>query len=459
MGTIPPPPPGRFDDDEPENDTEELDGPSRPVKIADRRWKRGLLKNAAGKVKNLEHNIAQVLRQHPAWQGVIAFDQFACKLMATKAPPCATPGESYPRPWRDVDTVRTMVWLQSEPSVLIDATRNSTDNSIDSVGQINAYHPVQSYLYGLKWDLTPRLATLLSRYFGAEQTDYLAAAGAAWMISAVARIMRPGCQADYMLVLEGNQGARKSSALRELFSDEWFTDARITLNDEGLKKLRGKWCVEIAELESFRGKASTEIKAFITSRIDQYRDSYGRRPQDYPRTCVMAGTTNEREYLVDRTGNRRFWPVLCGALDIEALRADRDQLWAEAVARFGSGERWWLEDESGAREEQRKRELREPWFEIIASWLERPTVPTDNGRRSLRLEEGFTIADVMTGALNLRATDMQQNALTRVGWCMHKLGYERRWKTTDGHKERRYFSARRPGQSGSPGTGGSGDPR
>ncbi len=441
MTMIPPPPPGRFDDDEPGNDTEpaEEDGPSQPIKIADRRWKKGLLKNAAGKVKNLEHNIAQVFRLHPAWIGVVGYDLFACKLLALKPPPFATPVESFPRVWRDVDTVRTMAWLQSETSVLIDATRSSTDNALDSAGQLNAFHPVQSYLYGLTWDLTPRLPRLLSDYFGSTHSDYLAGVGTAWLISAIARIMRPGCQADYMLVLEGNQGARKSSALRELFGDEWFTDARITLNDEGLKKLRGKWCVEIAELESFRGKAATEIKAFITSRIDHYRESYGRRPQDYPRSCVMAGTTNEREYLVDRTGNRRFWPVLCGNIDIDALRRDRDQLWAEAVARFGSGEHWWLDNEAGAREEQRNRELREPWFEIIAHWLERPTVPTDGGRRNLRAEDGFTIADIMMGALNLRATDMQRDAMTRVGFCMQKLGYERHWKRTDGHKERRYF--------------------
>lgn len=442
MATIPPPPPGRFDDDEPENDTEapEEDGPSQPIKIADRRWKKGLLKNAAGKVKNLEHNIAQVLRLHPAWTGVIGYDLFAAKLLALKPPPFSSPTDAFPRVWSDVDTVRTMVWLQSETSVLIDATRSSTDNAIDSTGQANAFHPVQSYLYGLKWDLQPRLPRLLSGYFGAKHTDYLAQAGTAWMISAVARIMRPGCQADYMLVLEGNQGARKSSALRQLFGDEWFTDARIALNDEGLKKLRGKWCVEIAELESFRGKAATEIKAFITSRTDQYRDSYGRRPKDYPRSCVMAGTTNEREYLVDRTGNRRFWPVLCGDINIAALAVDRDQLWAEAVSRFGSGEHWWLDDETSAREEQRKRELREPWFELIAHWLERPTVPADGGRRNLRAEDGFTVADIMIGALNLRATDMQRDALTRVGFCMHKLGYERHWITKDGRRERRYFA-------------------
>jgi putative DNA primase/helicase len=447
MGTIPPPPPGRFDDDAP-IDEDDDEGPSVPVtgvvKLTDRRWRKGLQGNAAGKIKSLEHNIAQILRLHPEWVGVVAFDQFASKLVALKPPPfsaAAANTNDYPRAWRDVDTIATMQWLQSARGVLIDATRSATDNSLDAVGYANAFHPVRDYLAGLKWDATQRLPTLLSRYFGAEQSDYLAAVGTAWMVSAIARIMRPGCQADYMMVLEGSQGARKSSALRELFSDEWFTDARVTLNDEGLKKLQGKWCIELAELESFRGKAATEIKAFITSRVDNFRASYGRRPQDYPRSCVMAGTTNEREYLVDRTGNRRFWPVLCGTIDLAQLRHDRDQLWAEAVSRYESGEHWWLDDETVARAEQRKRELREPWFELIGDWLKSPSVPDPGsaGRRALNSAAGFTIADVMLGALNLRAADMQRDALTRVGFCMHKLNYERHWVTRDGLKERRYF--------------------
>ncbi len=441
--TIPPPPPGRFDDDEPDLPDEE--GPSRtipkPTKPSDRRWRKGLLGNAAGKIKNLEHNIIQILHAHPAWLGVIAYDQFAQKLYAARRPPFdeQANANAYPRPWKDTDTIATMRWLQSTETITIDATRTSTDASIDYVGQLNGYHPVRDYLNALKWDGQQRLPVLLSSYLGAEQTDYLAAVGPAWMISAVARVMRPGCQADYMLVLEGSQGARKSSALRELFGDEYFTDARVTLNDEGLKKLRGKWCIELAELESFRGKAATEIKAFITSRVDNYRDSYGRRPQDHPRSCVMAGTTNEREYLVDRTGNRRFWPVPCGTIDLAQLRQDRDQLWAEAVVRYESGEHWWLDDETAAREEQRKRELREPWFEMIAAWVENPAIVDQNGRKSLSQNGGFTVAEVMLGALNLRAADMQRDALTRVGFCMHKLGFERHWVTRDGRKERRYF--------------------
>ena len=439
LRVVPEPPPGLFDDDAPvvaEPDSPPRDEPPRDdapdaqgILLNLPGWKNGTVSSAQGKIKPLESNIVKCLTRYNGWPGTIAFDQFANRLILQKRAPFELKPSAvgYPRPWKDIDTLMTMDWLQCTKGVLIEAHEGATFNALNMIGHMNAFHPVKDYLSSLKWDAVQRLPTLLSAYFGAVDTPYTQAVGTAWMISAIARIMRPGCQADYMLVLEGSQGARKSSALRTLFSDEWFTDARITLNDEGLKKLQGKWGVEIAELEGFRGKAATEIKAFITCRIDQYRASYGRIPEDRPRTCVMAGTTNEREYLVDRTGNRRFWPVMCSTIDLAALTRDRDQLWAEAYARYDSGEQWWLESDNLARDEQRKREVREPWFEMVQAWLADPrrTVPdpTSDGRRSVDITQGFTIADAMTGSLNLRASDMQPGAQTRVGFCLHKLGY------------------------------------
>ena len=440
--TIPPPPPGRFDDDapldDPDNDNAEV---SNVIKFNG--WRQGLLCNDKGKIKNLEHNVYQILRFHPDWSGCIAYDEFASNILLRKSPPYDPASERgpYPRKWIDQDTTATMAWLQGTRRALVDASRSVTDGSVMLVAHRQSFHPVRDYLGTLKWDGEQRLPRFLTRYLGAPDTPYAAQVGTAWLISAIARVMRPGCQADYMLVLEGNQGKRKSTALRELFSDEWFSDARLTMNDEGLKKLRGKWGMEIPELEGFRGKAASEIKAFITSRIDHYRESYGRHPKDFPRTCVFAGTTNEREYLIDRTGNRRFWPVLCGDIALEALRDDRDQIWAEALTRFQCKENWWLEDEADAREEQRKREVREPWFELITAWLVDPTVPdgTHGARRRINLEQGFTIAEAMQGALNLRAADMQREAQTRVGFCLHKLGFEAHRVQRDGSRERRYF--------------------
>jgi predicted P-loop ATPase len=373
---------------------------------------------------------------------VVAFNEFTGQLVALKRTLFDDPGLTYPRQWTDVDGLQTLAWLQGTKGIVMEAGITAVEHALDVVGETNSFHPPRDYFRALNWDAVQRLPTWLSTYLGAEQTDYTAQAGTAWLISAIARVMQPGCQADYMLVLEGSQGARKSTALRVLFSDDWFSDSLLPIGtDEAYKKIQGKLCQEIAELESFRGKSATLIKAFITARIDNFRDSYGRRPKDRARTVIFAGTTNEREYLIDRTGNRRFWPVKCGTIDTAALARDRDMLWAEAVARYDSGEKWWLPDERLAREEQRSRELREPWFELVAKWLERPTIPDGQGGARTLLDEadGFTMADVLQGALAIRASDMDHSAQTRIGFILAKLGFASRQVRVGATRERRYF--------------------
>ena len=455
---LPEPPEGLFDDDAPLNaepDEPPRDGPPiqdepdiGPNKLLEfPGWRNELLSTQAGKFKPTESNIIKILSRHPKWHGVVAFNEFLGQLVALKRPPFDPPKLKYPRQWTDVDSIKTLAWLQGTRGIVMEAGRSAVEHALDVVGYENRFHPPRDYFRSLRWDAVQRLPTWLSTYLGVPQSEYSAQVGIAWLISAIARVMVPGCQADYMLVLEGGQGLKKSTALRTLFGDEWFSDSILPIGtDEAYKKIQGKLCQEIAELESFRGKSATLIKAFLTARIDTFRDSFGRRAKDRPRTLVFAGTTNEREYLIDRTGNRRFWPVRCSTIDIEALIRDREQIWAEAVARYDSGEKWWLADESLARDEQRTRELREPWFELVAKWCERPTVPdaTMSGRRLLSSDEGFTMADVLIGALNLRPADMERDSQTRAGFILTKLGYEARKVTVeqpDGSKrrERRYF--------------------
>ena len=210
-----------------------------------------------------------------------------------------------------------------------------------------SYDPVQNYLRDLKWDGVDRLGcgSLLLRYAGCADTRYHRAVGLMWPISAVARALDPGCKVDTMLILQGGQGENKSQFWSALCPDQrWFTDHISSLSVKDSKQeLSGRWIIELAELSALKRTAEVEtVKAFIPIRFDKYRPPYGYVVQEFARHCVFGGSTNEDLIFKDTTGNRRFWPVVVGKMDVDALIRDRDQLWAEAVVLYQSGNKWWL---------------------------------------------------------------------------------------------------------------------
>jgi putative DNA primase/helicase len=157
------------------------------------------------------------------------------------------------------------------------------------------------------------------------------------MVGAVARVFQPGCRVDHMLILEGEQGLKKSTTI-EILGGEWYTDARLNFADkDSLLIVQGRWIIEMAELEGMNKADTSETKKFLTQHVDLFRPPYGRKLVKYPRRCVFAGTVNLDAYLKDDSGNRRFWPVRVTAIDADALRRDVDQLWAEAVALYKAG--------------------------------------------------------------------------------------------------------------------------
>jgi predicted P-loop ATPase len=198
------------------------------------------------------------------------------------------------------------------------------------------------------------------------------------MISAVARIHRPGAKADCCLILEGPQGIRKSTALRTL-AGEYFTDELADLGSkDAAMQTRGVWIIELSELDSLSNSEVARIKAFMSRTTDRFRPPYGTRLMESPRQCVFAGTVNHATYLRDETGGRRFWPVTCGRIEIDELARDRDQLWAEAKIRFDSGAAWWLDKPElvqMASDQQIERYEGDPWEEVISPWLDAADVP------------------------------------------------------------------------------------
>ena len=250
------------------------------------------------------------------------------------------------------------------------------------------------------------------------------------MISAVARAFDPGCQADYVLVLEGAQRAGKSELFRALAPKvDWFLETDIDLGSKDSQQyIRSKWLVELSELDSLTRGEMSRIKGFITRRVDTYRKSYGRDVENVPRGCIFGGSVNpasSHQYLKDQTGNARWWVVWTPAtqqnrLDTAKLLEVRDQLWAEAVRRYHDGERWHptnLEVIQHAEREQEKRRVKHPWEELIADLL---------GANKRYQREGVSVAQIL-GELGIdaaRATiaDSMQiaNSLDKCGWALGK---------------------------------------
>ena len=281
--------------------------------------------------KPLLANALTALRQAPEWQGVLAYDEFALVTMLMKPPPWRKREDNSwtPTQWTDRDDVLTTDWLQHEG---ISINTKVAADVVEAVAKDNSFHPVRDYLNGLEWDSTGRIESFASCYLGAADTPYHRAVSRGMFVSAVARIMQPGCKVDTVPVLEGPQGKGKSTAIQYLF-EPWFSDeiAELGTKDAAMQ-IRSAWCIELGELSSMTRADIEKVKAFITRKVDRFRPSYGRRVIEVPRQTILVGSTNLDTYLKDETGGRRYWPILCeGELKLADIKRDKGQFWAEAL--------------------------------------------------------------------------------------------------------------------------------
>ena len=389
-------------------------------------WADRCIKDDFGRIVPNLANVLVALRALPEVSDAFAYDEMSCATMLRRGLPVSPFGESagagpFPRAVRDADVSQLQEWLQHQGLPKI--SKDQVHQAVDQRAMERAFHPVRDYLDGLRWDKTPRVDDWLSTYLGAAKDAYAARVGRLFLIGMVARIFKPGCKMDYMPVFEGEQGLRKSSACGVLAGD-WFSDGLKTVGDKDASQhLRGKWLIEIGELSAF-GRADTEaLKHFLTQTTERYRPSYGRKEVIEPRQCVFAGTTNKRAYLKDETGARRFWPVKVGRIDLEALRRDRDQLFAEAVAAYRASEQWWPDatfEREHIKPQQSARFEVDAWLEPIARYVQ------GAGRA--------TIADVANVALGIptgkiSSTDQKRIAgvLTTLEWTPKRTTTERFW--------------------------------
>jgi predicted P-loop ATPase len=380
-------------------------------------------------------NAITALRMAPEFDGAFAFDEFrSCTV--TVGP---TPWESEPHAWRDLEDIRTAEWLQRQG---INVSREIAGQAVEVVALDRKIHPIRQYLRSIAWDEVRRVDTWLTTHLGAMGNPeggikYLEAVGSRFLISLVARVELPGCKADCAPVFEGPQGSRKSTAVRTL-AGEWFADdiADFGSKDSALQ-VRGVWLFELPELDALNRSDTGRVKAFMSRGTDHFRPPYGRRVVDLPRQCIFCATVNRSDYLLDETGNRRFWPVRCGSIDIDALVRDRDQLFAEAFARYQAGEVWWLEGSDLVRRAQAEQAARyegDSWDGPVLEWAnDRIT----GGRLSVSVAEALQYC-----LLKPRATWIKADSM-RIGRIFRAAGWERYRDRREG-MEWRY----RPAESG-----------
>lgn len=348
-------------------------------------------------------NASALLERHPEMQGRFWYDEFLQRILSTWNV------DNEPREWTDADDVRLALWMQRKIKIGRMAVGTARD-AVTAVAMAHRRNECREWLQALKWDGFDRLEQLIPRAFGAEDNPYTRVVGRCWMISMVARVLEPGCKVDTMPVFEGKQGRGKSTALQVLVGSRWFAEASESpTSKDFFQSLQGKLLVEIGEMDAFSKAEVHTIKRVISCQSDRYRAPYGRRSEDHPRQGVFAGTTNKDDWNRDETGARRFWPVACTTVDLDWIREHREQLFAEAVARYESGASWWDVPLEDAEREQEARRDADEWEPVIANWL--------IGRWET------TVGDVLAGALGIGPDKWDRQLQMRAAKCLRVLGW------------------------------------
>lgn len=375
---------------------------------------RGILEcNKDGAPHNNLDNVVRIIENDPDLRGAIWYDEFLDAIVTTWQGPR--------RKWKDHDDIKLQLYVQRHIGLTRISPATCHDAALAAAFE-NIQNECKTYLTGCKWDGTPRLDYVMAEAFGAAEGSYSASVGRCWFISMVARVMRPGCKVDTVPVLEGAQGVGKSSALA-IIGGKWFVECHESvLTKDFFGVLDGHMLVEIAEMHSFTRSEVERVKGLISCQVDRYRKAYGRNTEDHPRQSVLACTTNRDDWQRDDTGARRFWPILCGAINLDYLIANRDQLFAEAVRLFQDGASWWDVPDDAQREQVEARRDVDSWEDTISIWLV--------GR------DRVTTTEILKDGLNIEISKHDQMMQKRIGRIMRCLGW-RQVVMKDGARSKR----------------------
>ena len=389
--------------------------------------------------KGCRENVFMALCHDPNLVGIVALDQFSQLQVKRRA----TPWQSEPGEWTEGDDFHLGLYLSKKYYITV-ASIGEIEKAVSQAAREHAFDPVKDYMSvcAEKWDKIARVEGAFSTYWGSMDSDYVRLVSRMFFVGLVMRAFRPGVKHDCAPVFEGGQGAGKSSAMAVL-AGEWFADTPFRMGEkDGYLSIQGVLIYEIAELEQFNRSEVTAVKAFMSSSKDRYREPYGRRMKNVPRRTCFAATTNEDKYFKDPTGNRRFWPVKVGVIDLDALALDRDQLIGEAVHMMRNKMLWYPtrdEQKTLIDSHQNDREIPHEWVGRLYDYCE--GIDADGRPMMANRLERVSSRELITKALHIEIGKLgaAKRETMDVSACMRKLGWTKE-RSSEGARE--YFYVR-----------------
>ncbi len=349
----------------------------------------------------------------------LGFDQFSHNIIWVKPAPWFKMSTE----WSDEDAIEFKSILSEQLSM---------DYGIETIHEVasicasrRAFHPVRDYLNQCAWDGISRVDRWLSLYCGAVDNSYTRFIGRKTLVAAVARIFNPGVKFDHVLVMEGSQGVGKSY-MWDVLASPWFTDAPLHIQDKSaIETMRGKWIVELAEMDALTKYESQTIKGFLSRTEDRCRMAYERKTKNFPRQNIFVGSLNPEltGWLKDKTGNRRYWPVAVARIDLKELKHVRHELWAEAVEIYKKGEELFVREAAMRdlmNQEVENRMQEDPWFTLVEEYLH--THVNDH-----MTKQGITVspAEVYSRCIGGSAATFRLPEANRISVTLKRLGFEK----------------------------------
>jgi len=372
-----------------------------------------------GAILNKPNNLRMAI-ERPNIIGVsIGYDNFRQEIMLHT-------GKEW-RPFTDTDYFS--IELALDRVGFTSVSPDSIRRAVHWVADRNQFDSAIEWLKSLKWDGIGRIESFLPTYLGSDETHYAATVSLYIWTALAARVLKPGSKADMVPVLVGDQGIRKSTTVAaiapraECYAEISFLDA----DKEIVRKMRGKMVLEIAELVGLTKRERNHVKSFLSAQSDEHRENYAEMSKKQQRRGLFIGTTNDQEFLDDPTGSRRFLPIIVKKGDVDSLKRDRDQLWAEAVFIFEKEGIWYEAAEAAARLQHNNFAVTEEWTEVIAKWMtESVTIYEIRGQKTAKVncdKRYFTTPDIATDALKIPVDRMDKRTSNRIGVAMRQLGY------------------------------------